>query len=277
MSELIGVDNSFKTGIFSERRIETPRETIRMCKEIIFTGNRGAYLRFGDGDINLLEGRNELLQSGNLQIAGEILEAFSLTGNGILKCLPLHSKLFGLMPGMKPGIHEVSDSWASNILARASKFFVGEKIYSPVALAYLAVFERDCALEFLRLLRNMNPIFVGNQNIPSHIIKKLFGETVHIQTPAKQAFTQIDRVESETIDVLKQRDKNYQVIVIAMGCSGRVLAKRLIKNSEFRFFLFDFGSLLDALCGWNTRAWIDLVNKPAQYWEQLLVDIGEDS
>ena len=44
-----------------------------------------------------------------------------------------------------------------------------------------------------------------------------------------------------------------------MGCSGRVLQKRLYNNHD-NIFVFDFGSLMDALCGWNTRAWIELTN-----------------
>ena len=42
-----------------------------------------------------------------------------------------------------------------------------------------------------------------------------------------------------------------------MGCPGRVLAKRIYLQ-DFNVFLFDSGSLLDALCGWKTRAWMDL-------------------
>ena len=44
-----------------------------------------------------------------------------------------------------------------------------------------------------------------------------------------------------------------------MGCSGRALMKRLWNKFD-KVFFFDFGSLLDALCGWNTRAWIELTN-----------------
>jgi len=42
-----------------------------------------------------------------------------------------------------------------------------------------------------------------------------------------------------------------------MGCPGRILQKRILKKG-YRVYLFDFGSLLDALNNDNTRLWIDL-------------------
>ena len=44
-----------------------------------------------------------------------------------------------------------------------------------------------------------------------------------------------------------------------MGCSGRAMQKRIWDNYN-NVFLFDFGSLMDALCGDKTRAWIELTN-----------------
>ena len=44
-----------------------------------------------------------------------------------------------------------------------------------------------------------------------------------------------------------------------MGCAGRILQKRLWHKLD-NVFLFDFGSLIDAICGWKTRAWIKLTH-----------------
>jgi hypothetical protein len=44
-----------------------------------------------------------------------------------------------------------------------------------------------------------------------------------------------------------------------MGCSGRAMQKKIWDNHD-NYFLFDFGSLMDALCGWETRAWIEMSN-----------------
>jgi hypothetical protein len=267
--------NDSMRGFPSCIRIQTPLATIKHCQKLISLGQSGAYMRFGDGDVNLLECKNDMLQAGNKQIAGEMQEAFSLTGEGIVKCLPLHSQKFGTMPGMQPGIHLAQDEWAENMLSRVYKYFIGEKIYSPVALPYLAVFDSDNALGFLRFLRSQNPIFVGNENVSPFTIEKLFGNTVHVKTPPQNSFVDIDRIEQETMQNYLERKREYDVIVVAMGCSGRILEKRLLKNQSLNVFLFDFGSLLDAFCGWNTRAWIDLVGLSPLYWESMLKSIRE--
>ncbi|MBP2655657.1 MAG: hypothetical protein H6Q73_3226 [Firmicutes bacterium] len=267
--------NDSMNGFPSCIRIQTPLTTIKQCQELISLRQNGAYMRFGDGDVNLLESKNDMLQAGNKQIAAEMQEAFSLAGDGIVKCLPLHSKKFGFMPGMQPGIHLSPDEWADNMLSRIYKYFIGEKIYSPVALAYLAVFEPSSAIAFLRLLRSQNPIFVGNENVSPFTLEKLFGNTAHVKTPTQNSFVDIDRIEQETIQNYFERKREYEVIVVAMGCSGRVLEKRLLKNKGLNVFLFDFGSSLDAFCGWNTRAWIDLVGLPQAYWETMLNCIRE--
>ena len=42
-----------------------------------------------------------------------------------------------------------------------------------------------------------------------------------------------------------------------MGCSGRPLTKRL-NNKNHNIFIFDFGSLLDGIIGFNSRPWLDI-------------------
>lgn len=259
----------------SSIKIQSPRFTLERCAEFMINRNRGAYLRFGDGDINLMEECGELLQSSDKNLAKEMREAFSLSGEGIVKSLPLHSHKFGIMPGMKPGIHGSSDEWCDAILQRCFQYFIGEKIYSSVALPYVAVFEYEYAVEFLTLLRSFNPIFVGNENIGAEVLEKLFGENVHIKTPDKQSYQQIDRIEQDTLRAIHARKRQFEIVVVAMGCSGRVLEKRIIKNTDLPVFLFDFGSLLDIFCGWNTRAWMDLAEVSEEYWSNMLKDISK--
>lgn len=257
-------------------KIQTTIDTLDKCKTIILSKQKGAYLRFGDGDLNLLENRDEMIQKSNRKLALEMKEAFNLSGNGILKCLPLHSLKFGMEDGMKPGVHLGSNEWAENILRRCYEYFVGDKIYSAVALAYLAVFNRDYTVDFLKTLRNYNPIFVGNENIDTEVIKSLFGQTVHIKTKSDNAFDTIDDVEIRTCEAIKSRKESYQIIVLAMGCSGRVLQKRLLLNKDNGdVFIFDFGSLMDAFCNWNTRAWIELANLPSNYWTDIVKEVKE--
>lgn len=238
-------------------RIQSPNETIGVCKELIANKKAGVYFRFGDGEVNQLHGYANAHQYSDLRLSKEMKEAFSLQGTGIIKSLMLHSPRFGIWPGMEPGIHRVDDEWAERLLSRCHLYFIGTPIYSSVALSYIAAFEPSVAVDFLRFIKEQNPIFIGNENVPEELLQKLFGKTVHIKTPEVNSYSEINRIEQETVDCLNQFEGEYKVIVVAMGSAGKALEKR-IYNRGFNVFLFDFGSLLDAFCGWNTRAWIEL-------------------
>ena len=54
-----------------------------------------------------------------------------------------------------------------------------------------------------------------------------------------------------------ENNEKFSVVVIAMGCSGRPLMKRLVKKN-FNSYYFDFGSLLDGFNGNISRTWLKL-------------------
>lgn len=236
-------------------RINTSIKTLDDIKAAIDKKQSGAFMRFGDGDIFLMLGKDDLLHKANKKMALEMKEAINLKGEYVHKAFPIQSKLFGYEEGMKENMHLVYDSQAIKFLAATYRYVDVKNIYSPVALHYLATFNQDICVNFLRFLRSTNPVFVGNQNIQGNLIKKLFGD-VHIKTPSDNSYLEIDRIEKELINVLK-RTNEFQVVVIAMGCAGRILQKRILKK-RFNVYLFDFGSLLDAFNNDNTRIWIDL-------------------
>ncbi len=243
--------------------VQSPEDTLRECKNLIENRVRGAYLRFGDGDVYLLTNRSEKLQETNCKLQMEMMEAFSLGGNGIVKGLPLHSPRFGIFPGMAPGIHGASDEWAIELLTHCYPYYIGNKIYSNVALSYLAVYNESFCLDFLGFLKSKSPaLFIGNENIPASVINALFGNPVCIKTPPSNSYDAIDRVYQEVQENLLDGNE-FNTAIVCMGCSGRVLIKRIL-NSGANIFLFDFGSLMDALCGWKTREWIELCNFDAE-------------
>ncbi|MCL5875290.1 MAG: hypothetical protein M1114_02350 [Candidatus Dependentiae bacterium] len=237
-------------------------DTLKTLKTIMENKKSGCYLRFGDGDINLAYGLGELCQPFNAQnIQKEMREAFALNGPTIIKTLPLYCKEFnGLEPYMFPGNHEVSYTQACGMVEKVRFLWGGsmQDIYSPCALAYAATHLPSLAVDFLKFLRSQNCLaLVANENIPAHIRELLFGhDCVFIPTPAQDVFSQINRIELDCKKLLSQHNE-YRVIVLSMGCSGRILAKRLWQTFD-NIFIFDFGSLMDALCGWNSRAWIEL-------------------
>jgi hypothetical protein len=246
-------------------------ETLHSITSIINKEQKGAYLRFGDGDVNLARGENELLQSANSKLSVEMREAFALSGPTILKSLPLHCREFGgYEPGMFPGNHEWTYDQSVDLLNKITPYWHPiNDVYAQAALHYTACYQESVALRFLNFLSSKNILIVGNKNIPKEIRDLLFSQNrSFIGTPDRQSYTDIDRIEAECMHHLKNQN-GYTVVIIAMGCSGRVLQKRLWQSCD-NLFLFDFGSLMDALCGWDTRAWISLSNFDATQFKKKI-------
>lgn len=254
-----------------KQRIVSTRETMDAIRRLLTEQTPGVLQRFGDGDVRLALGGFDMLQNANANLSNLMKEAFSLHGEGVMKCLPLHCPEWNSSEeGMFPGNHEGNASWCGNILTQFLKLSPesnkqGFPIYSPVALAFLATIDTSYTLEWLRFLRNQNvSCLIGNHEIPAWLVEKLFGcQTVHIPTPSSQSFSQISQIRQSAMTVLSSLPKeDFSVVITSMGCAGRPLQvslyKELVEAQNRQIFFFDFGSLMDALMGKNTRAWIQL-------------------
>lgn len=237
-------------------KIKTAVDTLRDIQKTIKNKQKGAYFRFGDEDIYLLLGYNGPLHKASKKMSLEMKEAMKCNVGENHFALPINSYLFGYEEGMKTDIHLVSDTDAVKYLAATYKLVNIHKIYTPVALHHIASYHQEICVEFLKFIKSTNPIFVGNQNVKPLLVKKLFGD-IHIKTPPVNSYVEIDRVEKELVEVLENKKNRFQVVVIAMGCPGRILQKRILQNG-YDVYLFDFGSLLDAFNEENTRLWINL-------------------
>jgi hypothetical protein len=257
----------------SSVKVQTSVDTLNEIRRIISGHIPGAYFRFGDGEVNALDGLGAIEQAGDKKLAVEMREAFSLTGPGIIKSLMINSRKFGFEPGMEPGMYLTGDQWADNLLERCYQYFIGEKIYSHAALPYTAVFEPEAAINFLKFLKSFNPIFVGNKNTPPEVLRKLFGVSAHVKTEPSGAYGQIDRLERETLAALKSRNLDYDVVVIAAGPTAKILQKRLLQHSGRNLFIFDFSSLIDALSGRQSRAWMSPGSFTDNSWDKFLEKI----
>ncbi len=246
---------------FTALRFYGTEETLLEIEKIISNKEKGAYLRFGDGDVNLALGENDALQPARHSLMLEMREAFAINGPTVLKTLPLYCKEFnGYEAGMFPGNHAAPYDWCLDILKKAKPLWNGQisDVYSHAALHFAASQYPEMCIKFLKFLRNSNCfMFIGNENIPQEIRDMLFGpDCIFIPTPFQQSYSAIDRIEAECLNKIGNNNE-YKIIITAMGCSGRALQKRLWNKLD-NVFLFDFGSVMDALCGWNTRAWIEL-------------------
>ncbi len=236
-------------------------ETIDKISDMIDSDTPGGYFRFGDGDMNLALGLSEMLQQSNPQLQVYMSDALKEKDKNILKGLTLHNKEWDtLEEGMFGGNHMNSVEWCEELYNKF-KIFVDDdytEIYSSVALSHLATQDPVYTANFLKKIKPKVKYLIGNQNIPDDIVKSLFGDVTFIRTPSQNSFTQFEEIYGEFVKSAKD-DKDYSIIVTSMGCSGRAMQKRIWDNYN-NVFLFDFGSLMDALCGDQTRAWIELTN-----------------
>ena len=237
-------------------------ETLNAILKVISNKEKGVYLRLGDGDIALGSGVSELYQDVNTVLYSLMREAINLRGKNVIKTLPLHNKEWDtLEEGMFPGNHDNDVEWCENIINSFLNISdVPEmEFYSTVALSHQAIQNPDNAIKFLKQIGPQVKYFIGNEDIPKNILDILFGENVvHIKTPSKNSFSKFDQIYTTFMEKVAD-DTDYSVVVTSMGCTGRALQKKIWDRYD-NFFLFDFGSLMDALCGWNTRAWIELTN-----------------
>lgn len=237
-------------------------ETLDKISNLIETNTPGGYFRFGDGDVSLAMGITELLQQSNPQLKEYMIDAMRTKDPNILRTLPLHTKEWDtLEDGMFPGNHECPLDWCEEIYTRFQTI-TGEsniELYTNVALAHLAIQNPDVAIEFIKKLRTKVKYFIGNENIPEDLLHTIFNkDIVFIKTPSSNSFSKFESIYEEFVKSIKN-DNDYSVVVTSMGCTGRAMQKRIWDNHK-NFFLFDFGSLMDSLCGWETRAWMELTN-----------------
>ncbi|WP_140487627.1 GT-D fold domain-containing glycosyltransferase [Flavobacterium sp. GSA192] len=240
-------------------RIVSPEQTLNELQYAIQNNNRGIYLRFGDGDVFLLNNQSDAYQEKSVLLADEMKECFSLNDEGIFKCLAIHSEMYGYSKEMVIGNHKNKDGFAFNLFKNCYEYFSGCKIYSPVALHFISTINPVRANEFLKILKSKTTVFIGNENVRNSTIELLFGSKAkHIKTPSKNAYSEIDSIEKEVLNEIDDKT-DFFVMCVAMGCSGRPLMKRLwMKSLNKNFFLFDFGSLLDGIEGNNSRTWLKM-------------------
>jgi hypothetical protein len=129
-------------------KIVSSFETLNKIEDLIIRNVRGVYLRFGDGDIFLSKNLADSYQIVNKELSIEMEEAFSLQGSNVLQCLAIHSEMFGFDQGMFSGNYLNTDSLSKLLLKNTMQYFIGNKIYSPVALNFVPSVNAERANHF---------------------------------------------------------------------------------------------------------------------------------
>jgi hypothetical protein len=233
----------------------------------------GRYLRFGDGDFNLMEGKSDMLARPNPELQDELIKVVSSMKPSDFFAVNFHCKeLKTLEEGMYGGVHEVPLHIAYyNIAKLLEKNPNCRRIYSTVALHHMLSQNPAHFTSLLRLIKsNGSSIILHSDSFDKEKLTTLFGAQQSISAPPKNSYDQKERIYSEFREKLKSfqdetnQKSNYIVCILALGCGGRAMVptlEKLLEETKNNYFILDFGCPIDILMGQkDTRAWIELTN-----------------
>lgn len=239
--------------------------TINKVIDIITKKEKGAYLRFGDGEMNHMMGIRSMENKHDVNFDIEMRESICIDDTNYLKGVCLMCNKYGLLEEkMWSGNHE----WPEHI---ADKYFIlmckiRNKIlteyYTFVAFNYYLTTYPEKSFPLMKNIRNLclnnNVIFIGNININKNVIELLFGKKYSfIECPSKNSYSAINNIETNLISSLNINN-NYKIVIVCCGATSEPLIKRIWKNDKIKckYFMLDFGSIIDALSGNNSRQYL---------------------
>ena len=240
-------------------------DTINKIICIITERKKGAYLRFGDGEMNHMMGIPSMENKHDTNFDIEMRESICIDDPNYLKGVCLMCNKYGLLEEkMWPGNHE----WPEHI---ADKYFslmcnIRKKIlteyYTFVAFNFYLTTYPEKSFPLMKNIRELclknNVIFIGNKNIDKNVIELMFGEKYFfIECPPKNSYSDINHIESKLISSLNMND-NYKIVIVCCGATTEPLTKRIWKTNNIKcnYFMLDFGSIIDALSGNNSRQYL---------------------
>lgn len=222
------------------------------------------YLRFGDGDFNLMDGRRDMLAAPSREIQSAYVETWKRLNNKHMIAVNYHCKeLDTLEDGMFPGVHECPHSYAIQCTERVvANIPELSMLYSAVALHHVLTKNISLYKSFIESIRkNGSTIILCNQNFSSETLTQFFGKNIKIGAPSHNSFSERYRIWCEFDAALSACDK-FTVCILALGCGGRAMTYKLIdmiQHHSSNIILIDIGSSIDVLMGLNnTRAWVEL-------------------
>jgi hypothetical protein len=237
--------------------------TSAMIEDLVVKRKSGAYLRFGDGDINLLWGLPDMMSAATKEIQADIARAFKLRSTSsyaLLKSLPLYCDQLGnVQPNTKStaGFFGASNYHCFKLIALARRYILNQELYCSVFMSYYFSTDPDRYLAILKVLLANPTVLVSPYSRSFSSYSPIAYSSYLINCPKENAYSEIESIEKRLLDYLESNQSVYHVVILAMGCAGRALVARLLSSYKLNAFIFDIGSSFDALYGnISTRAWM---------------------
>jgi len=222
-------------------KVLSAKETVLEIKKF---KKRMAYVRFGDGELQMMEGW-EGYAGNNIncpKLQEELLEAFQITD-----------------ADYKIGIvYPYEDKKEREIFRNSNCDYIGaildnskrNKYCDSVALHYLSIVEPEIVQNFIEKINEKRIMLVGGKHLEE--INKKLNVKCFIETPVTQSYYEINRFYPRIIEKIEDVD----IIVLGTGICSKVIQKRIWKEGH-EVITLDLGSFLDNMLEIKSRQWIN--------------------
>ncbi len=199
------------------------------------------YTRFGDGELDLIDGGFAAGQPFNPNLAEDVSELLRAAGTDarILNALATHDP----EPGMEGGLFL---GWTNPAYDR----FKSRPYENAIALHYYAVFKPHLLRQFFDLMRDRKKLVIMSD--PLGDLLPLVGNYDLLLVPGLDAHS--------TIDQWYPSLAKYDLILMACGAAKCSANLRLLGEDRFVQSI-DLGSLADFALGVESRTWIKMANE----------------
>ena len=245
-------------GHWDRRATMNSETTIKAITDRLDAGvKRLAYLRFGDGQLNILRKLPDGENGYSEDLRKSILNAISERHENYL----ISSRVYDLEPGMRDGVFgEPFD----NDKATLGSFLPEGTGYSCVALHYAALNKPELVIDlFKRIIGKKNIMIVGGPHLKPAM--KLFGAKLFGEVPAKYSY---EFIKNQSPITSGDEEVEPEVVLFGAGMASTVL-QHMLWTAGHDVITLDLGSFFDMLLGIESRQWIKLEAEKVKQFQNL--------
>jgi len=239
-------------------KVLTTEQTFRDITEFLTLEESFAFMRFGDGDLLVMDGGFDSYHAHSFMLEKELKEAFTMPETMVMKAL---GSGYATEEGMVPGLFapHKNDQHLNDLVDKFAHP-ADVKWYNAVTFHYYTVFKtREMKFLLNEYIRPRKKMFIGS--VQQKDAERFFGKIHHyIRVPERDAYDTIDDWWPEIAE--KLTPISPLLILPAAGLASRVVTKR-IWEAVYGYgpTVLDFGSIADAAAHKPTRTWIKVVDK----------------
>lgn len=247
----------------AENTFYSPEETIEVLNQKLSHDpiQRGAFVRFGDGEMSLINGWEGKASNHitSKKLIEELKNAVHSEGDDYMIAFIGNNNL----PHMAKGTFQTE--WKHREYVEIFEVVKNtNKIYNAVAFHYLSMFRPEMIVDFVnRRIRNRRTMLVSHHD--NRRVAYILGCKHFIEVPKRQAYYS----KSEFWLELIEKSKDVEIILFGCGVASKPFQKE-IWDKGYPVFTLDAGSWLDAISGLKTRGWITNNLARAAHFKELL-------